>query len=124
MYAYQSGRKVFSAPIMTGRPALPTPAGTYHVYAKFSPTTFRSPFAPGSGNWYPPTYINFALEWHPGYYLHDATWHSVFGPGTNSWHYDPRFGWQWGSHGCVAMSYSAARWLYNWAPIGTEVRID
>ncbi len=125
MWAYQNGVQVFNSPVMTGRPALPTPTGTYHVFLKLHPTWFTSPWPPGSPYWYPPTFINYALEWRAGgFFLHDSWWHSVYGPGTNGWHYDPQFGWQWGTHGCVAMSLSAAAWLYNWAPIGTLVQIN
>lgn len=125
LYAYENGDLVYSTSVMTGRGSLPTPLGTFHIFAKLSPTTFTSPWPEGSPNWYPPTYINYALEFKPGgFFLHDATWHSVFGPGSNGWHYDPRFGWQNGSHGCVAMPLSAAAWLYNWAPIGTVVNIN
>lgn len=125
LYASQDGRQVFSTPVMTGRSSLATPTGTYHVIAKKSPTTFYSPWPPGSPYWYPPTHINYALEWlGGGYYLHDSWWHSVYGPGSNGWHYDPQFGWQWGSHGCIAMALSSAAWLYNWAPIGTTVQIN
>ncbi|HLZ62195.1 MAG TPA: L,D-transpeptidase [Ktedonosporobacter sp.] len=125
LYAYQDGTEVYNAAVLTGRPALPTPTGTYHVFAKLSPTTFYSPFPPGSPYWYPPTYINYALEWKAGgYFLHDSWWHSVYGPGTNGWHYDPVDGWQWGSHGCVSMPVTAAAWLYSWAPIGTTVQIN
>lgn len=122
LYAYQNGQQVFNAAVLTGRPSLPTPVGTYHVFAKLHPTTFYSPWPYGSPYWYPPTYINYALEFRAGgFFLHDSSWHSVYGPGTNGWHYDPVYGWQWGSHGCVSMPYSAAAWLYNWAPIGTTV---
>jgi lipoprotein-anchoring transpeptidase ErfK/SrfK len=122
--AYQNGREVFQAAVMTGRPALPTPTGTYHVLLKLHPTTFTSSWPYGSPYWYPPTFIDYALEWRAGgYFLHDSWWHSVYGPGTNGWHYDPKFGWQWGTHGCVAMPLSAAAWLYNWAPVGTLVQI-
>lgn len=125
LYAYQDGRLVHSAAVMTGRPSLQTPTGTYQVFNKESPTTFYSPWPEGSPNWYPPTHINYALEWKPGgYYLHDAWWHSAYGPGTNGWHNDPRFGWQWGSHGCIAMALGDAAWLYNWTPIGTTVQIN
>ncbi len=125
LYAYQDGREVFNAAVMTGRPALPTPTGTYHVFLKLHPTTFYSPWPPGSPYWYPPTFISYALEWREGgYFLHDSWWHSVYGPGTNGWHYDPKFGWQWGTHGCVAMPVSTVAWLYNWAPIGTLVQIN
>ena len=125
MWAYQNGVQVYNSPVMTGRPALSTPTGTYHVFAKLHPTWFTSPWPPSSAYWYPPTYINYALEWKAGgFFLHDSWWHSVYGPGTNGWHYDPKFGWQWGTHGCVAMPLSAAAWLYNWAPIGTLVQIN
>lgn len=125
LWAYQNGALVFNAAVMTGRPTLATPTGTYHVFLKLHPTWFYSPWPYGSPYWYPPTYINYALEWRAGgFFLHDSWWHSVYGPGTNGWHYDPRFGWQWGTHGCVAMPLSAAAWLYNWASIGTTVQIN
>jgi L,D-transpeptidase catalytic domain len=125
LYAFQDGTQVYSAAVMTGRPALPTPTGTYHVFAKLSPTTFYSPWPPSSPYWYAPTHINYALEWGVGgYFLHDSWWHSVYGPGTNDWHYDPVDGWQWGTHGCVAMPLNVAAWLYGWAPIGTTVQIN
>jgi lipoprotein-anchoring transpeptidase ErfK/SrfK len=124
LIAYQGGRRVYSTAVLTGRPSLPTPLGTYHVFAKFSPATFRSPFPRNSPNWYPPTHINYALEWRAGgYFLHDSWWHTVYGAGTNGEHYDPTYGWQEGSHGCVSMPISAAAWLYRWAPIGTTVKI-
>jgi len=125
VWAYQNGVQVFNSPVMTGRPTLATPTGTYHVFLKLHPTTFTSPWPPGSPYWYPPTYINYALGWRAGgFFLHDSWWHSVYGPGTNEWHYDPKFGWQWGTHGCIAMPLSAASWLYYWAPIGTLVQVN
>jgi len=125
LYAYQNGQELFNAAVMTGRPSLPTPTGTYHIFNKLSPTTFYSPWPPGSPDWYPPTHINYALEWRAGgFFLHDSWWHTVYGPGSNGWHYDPTYGWQWGTHGCVAMPLSAAAWLYYWAPIGTTVQVN
>ncbi|GCF09439.1 L,D-transpeptidase [Dictyobacter arantiisoli] len=122
--AFTDDQVAYTAYVMTGRPGLGTPTGTYHVFARESPTTFYSPWAPGTANWYPPTHINYALEWKVGgYYLHDSWWHSQYGPGTTGWHYDPMFGWQEGSHGCIAMALADARWLYQWAPIGTTVEI-
>ncbi len=125
MWVYDNGVEVYNAPVMTGRPALATPTGTYHVILKLHPTAFTSPWPYGSPYWYPSTFINYALAWRAGgFFLHDSWWHSVYGPGTNGWHDDPKFGWQWGTHGCIAMSLSAARWLYNWAPIGTLVQVN
>ncbi len=124
LYAYENGQQLFNSAVMTGRPGLATPTGMFHVFAKLSPTTFISPWPYGSSYWYPPTHINYALEFLAGgFFLHDSWWHTVYGPGTNRWHYDPTYGWQNGSHGCVAMPLKAAAWLYNWAPIGTTVQI-
>ena len=124
LVAYEGRQAVYSTLILSGRSGLDTPVGTYSVILKQSPTTFYSPFPPDSPNWYPPTHINHALEFKEGgYYLHDSWWHTVYGPGTNRMHYDPVYGEQNGSHGCVSMSDSAASWLYSWAPIGTTVRI-
>jgi len=124
LYAYQNGKMVFNAAVITGRPSLPTPLGTYHVFLKLHPTWFYSPWPPGSPYWYAPTYINYALEFKEGgFFLHDSYWHTAYGPGNNGWHQDPVYGWQWGSHGCVSMPLSAAQWIYNWAGIGTTVQI-
>ena len=125
MYVYQNGTEVYNAPITSGRAELPTPTGTYHVFAKYSPTTFYSPWPPGSAYYYPPTHINYALEWRAGgYFLHDSWWRTVYGPGTNVWHYDPVYGEETGTHGCVTMPLGAAEWLYNWAPVGTLVQVN
>lgn len=125
LYAYQNGQLVFDTAVLTGRPSLPTPTGIYRIFAKRSPITFRSPWPRSSPNYYAPTHINYAMEWRAGgYYLHDSWWHTVYGPGTNIKHYDPTYGWQTGSHGCISMPLDAASWLYHWAPIGTIVRVQ
>ena len=84
LYAYQNGKQVFSAKIVSGRPGLPTPTGTFHVFAKLSPTTFYSPWPKSSPYWYMPAHINHALEFlRGGYFLHDSWWHTVYGHGTS-----------------------------------------
>lgn len=125
LYAYQDGKQVFSTKVVTGRSTLPTPIGTFHVFAKLHNITFYSPWPKSSPYWYMPSHINYALEFlRGGYFLHDSWWHTVYGPGTSGWHNDPVYGWQWGTHGCVAMTDSAASWLYNWTPIGIKVQIN
>ncbi len=125
MNVYQNGKQVYTSPITSGRPELATPTGTYHIFAKLHPTTFYSPWPPGSPYYYPPSYINYALAWNAGgYFLHDSWWRTVYGPGTNVWHNDPVYGEETGTHGCVTMPLSAASWLYASAPIGTTVQIN
>jgi lipoprotein-anchoring transpeptidase ErfK/SrfK len=125
MYVYDNGHEVYNSPVTSGQPALQSPTGTYHVFLKLHPTTFYSPWPYGSPYWYPPTHINYALEWRVGgFFLHDSWWRTVYGPGTNVWHNDPTYGWQTGTHGCITMPLKSAAWLYNWAPIGTLVQIN
>jgi lipoprotein-anchoring transpeptidase ErfK/SrfK len=125
MYVYDNGHEVYNSPVTSGQPALQSPTGTYHVFLKLHPTTFYSPWPYGSPYWYPPTHINYALEWRVGgFFLHDSWWRTVYGPGTNVWHNDPTYGWQTGTHGCITMPLKSAAWLYNWAPIGTLVQVN
>lgn len=124
MYAYQDGKLVYNTAATTAQPGLVTPLGTYHIFIHKHPTTFYSPWPPGSPYYYPPTHINYAMEWKSGgYYIHDSSWRAVYGPGTNVRHYDPISGWITGTHGCVTAPLSAIIWLYNWAPNGTTVQI-
>jgi Uncharacterized protein conserved in bacteria len=103
--------------------SLQTPTGTWHIYGKERNVTFISPWGPGSPYYYAPEHVNYVLMYDGLIYLHDATWRSVFGPGTQYPHNDPKFGREDGSHGCINLPLSAAAWLYNWAPIGTTVRV-
>ena len=40
LWAFQNGKEVFNAAVMTARPGLSTRLGTYHVFLKLHPTTF------------------------------------------------------------------------------------
>jgi lipoprotein-anchoring transpeptidase ErfK/SrfK len=122
LIAVENGRRVLDSPVTTGRPELPTPTGTFHIQARYQHYTFISPWSQGSPFYYPPSVVNYALQFRAdGYFIHDAPWRSQFGPGTNLPHDDP--GDPLGSHGCVNVPLSAARALYAWAGLGTTVRI-
>ena len=125
LWAYQDDTPVFSAPVTTARPGLVTPTGVFTIFSHLHPTVFYSPWPPGSPYYYPPTYINYAMAWlQGGFFLHDASWRSAYGPGTNDWHYDPIDGWQYGTHGCITAPLQAIIWLYRWAPNGTTLEVD
>jgi hypothetical protein len=123
---YDNGKLVNAFQVTTGQPDLPTPPGTWWVEGKKSPTEFKSDEPPSSPNWYPPTPINFAMQFHSnGYFLHDSWWRTEYGPGTNFPHLDPG-GTQYsihGSHGCVNMSENDAGWLYSFVQLFTHVLI-
>jgi L,D-transpeptidase catalytic domain len=123
---YSHGKLVNSFQVTTGQPDLPTPPGTWWVEGKKAPTEFKADVPRSSPNWYPPTPINFAMQFHSnGYFLHDSWWRSQYGPGTNFPHLDPG-GTQYsihGSHGCVNMSKDNAGWLYKFVSLYTHILI-
>jgi lipoprotein-anchoring transpeptidase ErfK/SrfK len=51
--------------------------------------------------------VPYVMYYSGGYALHGAYWHNRFGTPV--------------SHGCVNLRTASARWLYNWAPVGTPV---
>jgi lipoprotein-anchoring transpeptidase ErfK/SrfK len=124
LWAYEDGNAVFNTPVTTGQPGLETPAGDFTVLSKITDTWFTSAWPPGSPNYFAPELVHYGLYFHDvGFYIHDASWRHEFGPGTNVPHVDPDGTHKTGSHGCVEVSTSAGAWLYQWAPLGTTIRI-
>jgi lipoprotein-anchoring transpeptidase ErfK/SrfK len=108
IYAYINDDLVFDAPIATGRDGMETPAGNFAVYAKNKSQTMRG-VTDGEG-WVVPNvpnvmYINRDVA------IHGTYWHNLFGTGVRV------------SHGCINLPLDAAAWFYDWAPIGTPVRV-
>jgi hypothetical protein len=120
LYAYDGTRLVQQTFVTTGNPNLPTPAGSYTIIAKYSPWEFISPWPPGSPYWYPPSWSQYAMLFRAGgYFLHDAPWRSVFGPGSNGpGQPGSNYG---GTHGCVNIPPGPMVFLWNWSPVGTKV---
>jgi lipoprotein-anchoring transpeptidase ErfK/SrfK len=113
--AYLDGKPILTTPVTTGRPALPTPIGSYSIKYRASPYVFTSPWAPGSPYWYPPTPVTWAMYFYDNDFLHDD-------PGEPSGAYGA--GSQYGpyaSHGCVHVPHSAMAFLYQWLPVGAPV---
>lgn len=121
MDVYAGSTLLRSTLVTTGNNLLPTPIGIWHIGAKFHPYTFISPWKKGSLYYYPPSKVNYALYFRSGgYFIHDAPWRAVYGPGTNLPHAsDP--GEPIGTHGCVNLPYPDMVWMWNWTPVGTTV---
>ena len=113
--AYLNGKPVLRTPVTTGRPTLPTPVGSYHIEAAYSPFTFHSPWPPGSPYWYPPAPVTWAMPFYDGDFLHDdpAEPANAFGAGSENGPY--------ASHGCVHVPHAAMAFLFHWLPIGAGV---
>jgi lipoprotein-anchoring transpeptidase ErfK/SrfK len=119
---YEKGRQVYSTPVTTGGPELPTDHGVFHIYLKLSPFTFHSPWPVGSPYYYPPTPVTYWMPFDGAQGLHDASWRTDFGPGSNFAPTDLGTGnYILGTHGCVNLPMDAATFVWNWAPVGTTV---
>lgn len=109
MYLYESGSLVRSYPVSAGAPATPTPAGRYKIFSKFASQDMRGYNTNGTRYFQPHVHwVNYFLA--GGYAIHGVYWHG------SSW-----FGNINSSHGCVGLPDDQAKWVYDWAPIGTTV---
>ena len=116
--AYDHATVALATPVTTGRQYLATLVGQSAIFRRASPYLFVSPWPAGSNNWYPPSWVTWALEFRAGgYYLHDAPWEpaGAFGPGSENGPY--------ASHGCVHVPTAAMQTLYGWASNGTTVDV-
>lgn len=121
--AYDGSHVFLTTLVTTGNRALPTPKGTYHVMGKFHPYTFISPWPKSSQYYYAPSKVQWALLFREGgYFLHDAPWRGVFGPGSNAEVGTPGQNYT-GTHGCVNVPSTDMSELYAWAEVGTIVQV-
>lgn len=107
--AYE-GDKVVAGPslMVPGEPLTPTVTGEYNVYLKYEMQDMRGENYDGT------EYLTKDVPWvtyfYGGYGFHGAPWRSSFGwngPG--------------GSHGCINMEVADAKFIYDWADMGTKV---
>ena len=108
--AYDGNTVAYAGSISSGAGENATPIGTYTIYSKLATDDMRGddPSQPGGTYFQPdvPWVMYFAAG---GYAIHGVYWHNSFGT--------PR------SHGCVGAPVGSAAFLYNWAPIGTQIHI-
>lgn len=121
MWACEKTNSVHSVSVITGlknHPETETPLGTYKIYGKMTNTTLSGNDSRGA--WKYPVYywMPFLDNQYGTYGFHDATWrpNSEFGgisPESDK-----------ASHGCIELPLSSAKWLYEWAPVGTVVKVE
>lgn len=100
--AYENGAVVKTVIVSTGLPGTPTVQGDYYVYSKLPSQTMYGPgyYLPG---------VPWVMYFYQGYAIHGTYWHNNFGQPM--------------SHGCVNLPSDEAEWFYNFAPMGTLVRV-
>ncbi len=119
LIAYNNGCPMLHTPVTTGRPALPTDRGTFHIFAKYPTYHMISPWPQGSPFWYHDAWVSDAMEFvSDGTFLHSASWEpaSAYGAGSENGPY--------ASHGCVHVQDGPLAQLYAWAQIGTTVVVE
>jgi lipoprotein-anchoring transpeptidase ErfK/SrfK len=100
--AYHGQIPVLVATVSTGRLNTPTPRGEFAIYARVRVQDMGGP------DYLLPD-VQFVAYFYRDYAMHATYWHDNFGQPM--------------SHGCVNLRTADARKLYEWAPIGTPVRV-
>jgi lipoprotein-anchoring transpeptidase ErfK/SrfK len=102
IYAYENGQMVRTHLVSTGLPATPTVKGDYRVYVKHVATDMSGP------DYFLPQ-VPYTMYFFQGYGIHGTYWHNAFGRAM--------------SHGCVNLPTDEAQRFFNFASVGTPVRV-
>lgn len=102
LIAWQGGSPVYAIIVSTGKPATPTRPGIFTIQRKLPKDRMR-------GTGYDIPNVPHAMYYYGGYAIHGAYWHHNFGTPI--------------SHGCTNVAPDHAKWLYNWASVGTTIII-
>lgn len=121
MWACEGTKTVYNSPVITGmekHASTLTPVGTYHIYGKTTDTTLTG--TDETGSWSDPVqfWMPFLDNQYGTYGFHDATWR----PDHEFGNIDPNS--EDASHGCVELPLATAKWVYEWAPVGTTVTVE
>jgi lipoprotein-anchoring transpeptidase ErfK/SrfK len=111
LYVWENGAVIFDVLVSTGRPDWETPKGTFYIH-----TFLESQDMEGGGPKGSPQY----------YFQPDVPWVMYFdynGDAIHGNYWNNNFGVVASSHGCVGTPVWAAKWIYDWASIGTPVWI-
>jgi lipoprotein-anchoring transpeptidase ErfK/SrfK len=107
MVLWEDGEAIWSARVTTGVPGAETPTGRYEVLYKIDQTRMRG--TNPTGRTYDIPDVPWVLPFLGDYAIHGNYWTAGFG--------------QQGSNGCVGLPPSQAKFVYDWAPVGTPIRI-
>lgn len=97
--------------MVDGKEGNETPTGSYEIYLRYDrqDMTNAAYYPEGHPKYYLTEDVPWVQYFHHGYGFHGAPWRSSFGYS--------------GSHGCINMPVSDAKWLYDWASMGTRVEV-
>lgn len=98
LVAYEDDRPVFATLVSSGLPQWSTNEGLFRIWARFRSDTMRG--AMGRPDFYQLPAVPYVMYFDNDISLHGTYWHDGFGYRH--------------SHGCVNLSISDARWIYEW----------
>lgn len=107
MGVYQNGRLIFATLVSSGSRYFPTRPGTFQVWAKLRRGKMSGAYFDDRSDYYFLEDVPWILYYDGDRALHGAYWHDNFGIRS--------------SHGCVNLSPRDARWLFNFAGVGSTV---
>lgn len=104
MVAYEDDTPIFATLISSGRPRYDTLLGTFQTWLRMDADAMSG--AMGGDGYYNLDYVPWVLYYDESYAIHAAYWHDKFGYRA--------------SHGCVNLSLTDAKWLYQWTLEGGD----
>lgn len=107
--AYEQGILTNTFLISSGRNNA-TPLGNHTVLAKLPFVHYKWFYGAGNPRNYDLGVIPYNLRFAPHFYIHYAPWHNNFGHPM--------------SHGCVNVSLTNIKWIYDWAEVDAPVVVQ
>lgn len=107
LYAWEGGQIQKEFPVSTGMRYTPTVKGNFKIWLKNEKQNMKGSYPP-----YEPYFLKdvpYVMFFKGDYAIHGTYWHNKFGSRA--------------SHGCVNMRVDDAKWVYDWAPKGTQVMV-
>ncbi|MFO7635334.1 MAG: LysM peptidoglycan-binding domain-containing protein [Caldilinea sp.] len=99
-YAWEGNKLIKRFAISSGKAKTPTVTGVFRTWAKVSSQTMQGG-SRAAGDYYNLPNVQWVQYFYRDYAMHGAYWHNKFGTPT--------------SHGCVNLTNSDAKWLFDWA---------
>lgn len=100
LIAWEGGKPVYAIVISTGKSSTPTITGIFEIISKHRYDRMH-------GFDYDVPDVPYTMYYYGSYAIHGAYWHHRFGTPV--------------SHGCINVAVNHAKWLFNWAVVGTPV---
>ncbi|HLO50644.1 MAG TPA: L,D-transpeptidase [Kamptonema sp.] len=100
LVAWEGNKAVYAIVVSTGKSSTPTRVGTFAIQTKYRTTRM-------TGDDYDLPNVPYTMYYDGGNAIHGADWHNLFGNPV--------------THGCTNVAVNHAKWLFEWADVGTPV---